>query len=174
MNDSAKLYEVKTPSGSIYAVHDPASRMVWTERTEHAARDLARDKRLTLVPAGQITREQLVALMGHEQPSSSPSAAGAAPAPAATPAPAQSWASPQAWAPLDVLPIDDDLAGPDESPEAADEPLVVTEALPPTAAGSIFATARPLFADTLGDADVLTPDAVQTTRIAPTLRMPRH
>jgi hypothetical protein len=62
----AKLFEVQTMRGTVYALLDVASGMIWTERSEQAARRLAADKRLSIVQEQSISHEELLRLMGHE------------------------------------------------------------------------------------------------------------
>jgi hypothetical protein len=52
--------------GAVYALLDVASGMIWTERSEQAARQLATDKRLTVIDEQAISHEELLRLIGHE------------------------------------------------------------------------------------------------------------
>jgi hypothetical protein len=69
------LYTVKGPRGSYYAIHDPASRRVWTERTEQAARAQAGDMDIALVSDEIISHEELLRRTGRELPRIAPPAA---------------------------------------------------------------------------------------------------
>jgi hypothetical protein len=60
----AKLYEVVGRHGTVYAVHDLDSNMFWSERTEQAARDLAKEKNLAIVSQRTISRDDLLRMMG--------------------------------------------------------------------------------------------------------------
>ena len=68
MGSNATLYEVQGAHGTVYvyAIHDVESGMLWTERSEQAARALAKEKGLTVTAAETITRKQLLRLMGQE------------------------------------------------------------------------------------------------------------
>src|SRR6476469_9644641 len=82
MASQAKLYEVEGQHGTIYvyALHEPQTGMLWTERTEKAARSLADEKKLTIIEQLTISRRELLRLMGQEPPEETPPA----PRPAAT------------------------------------------------------------------------------------------
>jgi hypothetical protein len=72
----AVLYTVRGPRGSYFAVHDPATGQVFTERTEQAARQQARDQNLILVSEEEISHQDLLRRTGREadaasQPSNS-------------------------------------------------------------------------------------------------------
>ena len=73
----AKLYEVVTARGTVYALLDVGSGMVWTERSEQAARQLAKDRRLSITEERAISHEELLRLMGHEPLPKSPATASA-------------------------------------------------------------------------------------------------
>jgi hypothetical protein len=64
MSAGAKLYEVRATHGIVYAVHDLGGNTFWTERTEQAARDLAKEKSLTILEQRTISRDDLLRLMG--------------------------------------------------------------------------------------------------------------
>lgn len=68
MGSKATLYEVQGTHGTVYvyAIHDSQSGMLWTERSEPAARSLAKEKGLTISAEETITRTQLLRLMGQE------------------------------------------------------------------------------------------------------------
>jgi hypothetical protein len=85
MAKSAGLYQVRGPSGTYYAVYDPATGRMWTERSEHSARAQAEDAGLELAPVRAITHHALMQLSGRGDTGdrnkvSSPSPAPAAPA----------------------------------------------------------------------------------------------
>jgi hypothetical protein len=65
------LYTVKGPRGSYYAIHDPPSGRVWTERTEQAARAQALDMGIALVGDEVISHEELLRRTGREMPEAS-------------------------------------------------------------------------------------------------------
>jgi hypothetical protein len=94
----ATLFEVQTARGNVYAIHDPSTGMVWTERTEQAARLLAADKGLSVTLEKTISQEQLLTLTGrdaprpHSPPHASPQPAR--PAPDNRPKESQSHAAP--------------------------------------------------------------------------------
>src|SRR5215472_16484346 len=62
------LYTVKGPRGSYFAIHDPATGRVWTERTEQAARAQALDMGVALVDDEVISHEELLRRTGREMP----------------------------------------------------------------------------------------------------------
>ena len=62
------LYTVEGPRGSYYAIHDPATRRIWTERTEQAARAQAQDIGMVLVGEEIISHEELLRRTGREVP----------------------------------------------------------------------------------------------------------
>jgi len=68
MASQAKLYEVEGQHGTVYvyALHDSQTGMLWTERTEKAARSLAQEKQLTIIEQLTISRRELLRLMGQE------------------------------------------------------------------------------------------------------------
>ncbi|MDB5331990.1 MAG: hypothetical protein JWP03_3141 [Phycisphaerales bacterium] len=72
----ATLFEVRTVRGIVYAIHDPSTGMVWTERTEQSARLLAADKGLAITLKKSISQDGLLALSGRDvqRPASKPSA----------------------------------------------------------------------------------------------------
>jgi hypothetical protein len=68
----ARLYEVRTQTGTVYVLLDVATGMVSTERSELAARRLASDRGLSITDAQSITHEELLRLMGHEPVAKAP------------------------------------------------------------------------------------------------------
>ena len=62
----AGLYRVQGPNGVYYAVFDPATGRLWTERSEHSARDQAEDAGLELAPERAITHQALMKLSGRD------------------------------------------------------------------------------------------------------------
>jgi len=62
----AGLYRVKGPNGEYYAVFDPESGRLWTERSEHSARAQADDAGLELAPERFITHQALMELSGRD------------------------------------------------------------------------------------------------------------
>lgn len=62
------LYTVKGPRGSYYAIHDPATGLLRTERTEEAARAQARDMDIRLVDQEIVSHEELLRRTGREMP----------------------------------------------------------------------------------------------------------
>jgi hypothetical protein len=76
----AWLYEVHMARGTVYALRDMTSGTMWTERSEHAARQLAYEKRLRIAHEQSISHEELQRLLGHEPVSRSPAPANDVPA----------------------------------------------------------------------------------------------
>ena len=72
MASQGVLYTVKGPRGNYYAIHDPATGRVWTERTEQAARAQALDMDIALVDDEIISHEELLRRTGREMPQVSP------------------------------------------------------------------------------------------------------
>ena len=70
----AWLYEVRMARGTVYALRDIASGKIWTERSEHGARELARERRLSITVEQSISHEELLRLLGHEPIPKSPAA----------------------------------------------------------------------------------------------------
>jgi hypothetical protein len=64
----AKLYTVKTQRSEVYALQDLSTGMIWTERSDYSARQLARERRLTITQEESVSHEQLLRMMGHEPP----------------------------------------------------------------------------------------------------------
>ena len=62
------LYTVKGRRGSYFAIHDPATRRVWTERTERAARLQAEELGIEVVSEEIISHEQLLTRTGRDAP----------------------------------------------------------------------------------------------------------
>jgi hypothetical protein len=71
MGSHGILYTVEGPKGSYYAIHDPATGRVRTERTEQAARAQARKMGITLVADEIISHEELLRRTGREMPETS-------------------------------------------------------------------------------------------------------
>ncbi|HEY8751880.1 MAG TPA: hypothetical protein VIM11_28115 [Tepidisphaeraceae bacterium] len=106
------LYKVRGPNAVYYAVHDPATGRLWTERSEHSARAQAQEAGLELAPERSITHQALMQLSGRETTiPAGPSPARSnlpqssqEPASSQTPAPPRSISSRAAFAPLDSDP----------------------------------------------------------------------
>ncbi|HZL37000.1 MAG TPA: hypothetical protein VFC78_16895 [Tepidisphaeraceae bacterium] len=64
----ADLYTVRTSHGTVYAIVDPTSGAVWTERTEAAALRLAEERGIPVGFKGEIAHSDLLRLMGHAEP----------------------------------------------------------------------------------------------------------
>ena len=127
MPSGAKLYEVTGRHGTVYAIHDVDSNMFWSERTEQAARDLAKEKKLEIVDQKTISRDDLLAMMG-QPPSLKAKTALASTAQPAKPVEEQPKLSVGKVPKLSFRPIDVDTpASPLASfaPPAADDVLVV-------------------------------------------------
>lgn len=62
----AKLYVVQTPRGQVFAVFDVIGRAFWTERTEQAAHQLAREKELTFSQLQSLPLDEFLRLTGRE------------------------------------------------------------------------------------------------------------
>ena len=62
----AGLYRVRGPNGTYYAVFDPETGRLWTERSEHSARAQAEDAGLDLAPERAITHQALMELSGRD------------------------------------------------------------------------------------------------------------
>ena len=60
------LYTVQTQRGTVYAVQNISTGIIWTERSEPAARQLAAEQRITLTQEQSVSHEELLRLMGHE------------------------------------------------------------------------------------------------------------
>ena len=60
----ANLYRVTRTNGSYFAIHDPASGRLWTERSEQAARAQAAELNLSLGAARSIRHDELMRLLG--------------------------------------------------------------------------------------------------------------
>ncbi|HEX4796451.1 MAG TPA: hypothetical protein VH370_21860 [Humisphaera sp.] len=108
MSADAKLYEVRGTHGTVYAVHVLDANMFWTERTEEAARELAKQKSLNIVGQGTISRDDLLGLMG--QPPAlktkvAPAREAAAQQPAA--APTNVAKAPSQWPKIKFEPLDE-------------------------------------------------------------------
>ncbi len=62
----AGLYRVRGPNGTYYAVFDPETKRLWTERSEHSARAQAEEAGLELAPERAITHQALMQLSGRD------------------------------------------------------------------------------------------------------------
>jgi hypothetical protein len=69
---SANFYRVQRRNGPYYAVHDPSSGRLWTERSEEAARAQAEELGLSPGPLKSITHDELMRLLGREAPQAEP------------------------------------------------------------------------------------------------------
>jgi hypothetical protein len=61
----ATLYVVKGPKGPYYAIRENDSGLVVTERTEQAAAALANEKDMIVVDRREISHEELVKILAH-------------------------------------------------------------------------------------------------------------
>ena len=66
------LYRVHRRTGEYFAVYDPASGRLWTERSEPAARSQAQDLGLALGTVQSIRHDELMRLLGRDAPSARP------------------------------------------------------------------------------------------------------
>jgi hypothetical protein len=169
MPSGAKLYEVTGRHGTVYAIHDIDNNMFWSERTEQAARDLAKERKLEVVGQATISRDDLLRMMG--QPPSLKAkttlASSAQPAKPVEEAPKltvgkvpklsfrpidmDTPASPLAG--LAPLPADDVLVV--EKPRFADEPIVAIQRELPATHQNVFShTTKPVAPPS--EADLLT------------------
>lgn len=156
MGSKATLYEVQGTHGTVYvyAIHDSESGMLWTERSEAAARSLAKEKGLTISAEETITRTQLLRLMGQEvEETPAPQPQQTKPEPPKAQVLPVSTTQPQGlvstWLGCKVtsggasLPVAQDH---DSTPDAADEQdedeIVVSHA--PSKAASLFCGEKPL------------------------------
>lgn len=73
MESKGVLYTVQGPRGTYFVVYDPAAGRIWTERTEHAARQQASEVGLVLTSEESVTHEEMLRRTGR--------AADVAPAP---------------------------------------------------------------------------------------------
>jgi hypothetical protein len=79
----ARLYEVQTPRGIVYAVHQLGTGTFWTERAEAAARQAARDRGLMLVGEQTVSLDEFLRLTGRQPiPIEPPPKSPPAPSPA--------------------------------------------------------------------------------------------
>lgn len=62
----ARLYEVRTPRGTVYAVYEIGTSRFWTERADAVAREVARERGLTLVDEQSITLDEFLRLTGRQ------------------------------------------------------------------------------------------------------------
>src|SRR5205814_34660 len=85
----AGLYRVRGPNGTYYAVFDPATGRMWTERSEHSARAQAQDAGLELAPERAITHHALMELSGRDTGPARPRPATNKTSPAPTTPPVQ-------------------------------------------------------------------------------------
>ena len=81
----AGLYRVQGPNGVYYAVFDPATGRMWTERSEHSARDQAVDAGLELAPERAITHQALMKLSGRDMHPVRPQPTTSSPTPTTPP-----------------------------------------------------------------------------------------
>jgi hypothetical protein len=81
----AGLYRVQGPNGVYYAVFDPATGRLWTERSEHSARDQAEDAGLELAPERAITHQALMKLSGRDTHPARPQPTSSSPTPTTPP-----------------------------------------------------------------------------------------
>ena len=88
---NARLYEVQSARGIIYALHDLTSDTIWTERSEHSVRAFAKERGLTIVEEQVVSHEELLRRMGHEPPVTKPPAPAQPPASKQEPAPAADY-----------------------------------------------------------------------------------
>lgn len=156
MGSKATLYEVQGAHGTVYvyAIHDSESGMLWTERSEAAARSLAKEKSLTIGAEESITRTQLLRLMGQEveetpapqpqQPKPEPPKAQVLPVSSTQPhGLGSAWLGCKVTSGGASLPVTQDQ---DSAPGAADEQdedeIVISHA--PTKAASLFCGEKPL------------------------------
>jgi len=171
MGLGAKLYEVVGRHGTVYAIHDIDNNMFWSERTEQAARDLAKEKNLQIVGQRQISRDDLLRMMG-QPPSMKAKEALASQQPAAksqsepTPKLTVSKVPKLSFRPLDMdmpasplaslaPPVDDDVLVVEKPKLNNDEPIVaVRRDLPATAQNVFNHSAKPVAPPS--DSDLLT------------------
>ena len=107
MSADAKLYEVRGTHGIVYAVHVLDANMFWTERTEEAARELAKQKSLNIVGQGIISRDELLGLMG-QPPALKTKVTPARETPSQpAPAPANAAKIPSHWPKIKFEPLDE-------------------------------------------------------------------
>jgi hypothetical protein len=66
MANIAGLYRVRGPNGTYYAVYDPASGRMWTERSEQSARAQASEAGLELAPERSISHHALMQMSGRD------------------------------------------------------------------------------------------------------------
>jgi hypothetical protein len=62
----AKLFVVQTPRGQVFAVFDVTGSAFWTERTEEAAHQLAKEKGLTFSQQQSLPLAEFLRLTGRE------------------------------------------------------------------------------------------------------------
>jgi len=130
MSADAKLYEVRGTHGTVYAVHVLDANMFWTERTEEAARELAKQKSLNITGQGTISRDELLGLMGQPpalktKVASAPSAGAQQP----TPPPVNAAKMPTQWPKIKFEPLDETPI----LPPAPEEDVVVAKKKEPDA-----------------------------------------
>jgi len=129
MATNAGLYKVQGPNGQYFAVHDPQTGRLWTERSEQGARSQAGEAGLTLDPLKSVTHAALMRLAGRDTTvihSTLPSAPSHEPDPGVRPAeqrqrPIISRKPFASAAP--VQPIVTKKAGLDTSPFATGQPV---------------------------------------------------
>ena len=76
----AKLYVVQTPRGQVFAVFDVTGGAFWTERTEEAAHQVAKEKGLTFSQQQSLPLAEFLRLTGRESDAGETRATAVAPA----------------------------------------------------------------------------------------------
>jgi len=66
MATNAGLYKVQGPHGEYFAVYDPQTGRLWTERSEHAARSQASESGLIVDRLQSVTHAALMRLAGRD------------------------------------------------------------------------------------------------------------
>lgn len=161
MSAGAKLYEVRGKHGTVYAVHDLASNMFWSERTEQAARDLANEKSLTITEQRTITRDDLLKLMG-QPPALKTGVSRETSAPQAPKAEKPPALHVGKWPKLSFEPIDTMPHLPPPSDDVvvvqkqADDAIVASRHELPAAQRNVFSRTASTVAPPPADADLLT------------------
>jgi len=72
MKAKGVLYTVEGSRGVYYAIHDPATSRVWTERTESAALAQARELGILIAAEELITADELLRRTGRDAPERMP------------------------------------------------------------------------------------------------------
>src|SRR5579864_3375277 len=81
------LYKVRGPRGVYFAIHDPQSGRLWTERSAESARAQARELELAIESERSVTHHELMRLLGRD---SAPAARPPSAKSPATPSPSKS------------------------------------------------------------------------------------